>query len=251
MNALDILDKLSNIIYEPVKLMTDWAREPLKTAEHKRQIDQEEKKIKLNSEIKIQEEDCLARIEADKKRLDIDLDIKRQTDVKKILAEIEEWRKDKELLRMKAVSDAIMQYQECLTQLHINAVSAIGNMQLDLKEKAENLVYEKTIKYKNLQANAHKQAFEEIMDIEREYAGNEVAKSILYKSVEMRLVNMITTAKNFLIELNNDIIVLNESINLITERGQVFIKEHLEHFHMIQNISDSSLLGTSDPNKET
>ena len=33
MAFFDMFDKLDDIIYEPIKLITDWAREPLKTRE--------------------------------------------------------------------------------------------------------------------------------------------------------------------------------------------------------------------------
>ncbi|MCY1551372.1 hypothetical protein D9M68_876970 [compost metagenome] len=112
-------------------------------------------------------------------------------------------------------------------------------MQLDLREKAQDLVYEKTIKYKELQDSAHHQAYMEIQKIEESFAENEFAKNILYKSVDQRLANIIITAQKFLEELNNDIAVLNKSINLLTEQGQTFIESHLEKFHVV---SDGSLM---------
>lgn len=235
MAFFDMFDKLDDIIYEPIKLMTDWAREPLKSREHRRQVEREQHAIQAESEARMKEAFHAASIEMKQKSLDADLEIKRKTEVHRILAEIDELRKDKEFQRMKAVSDAIMQYQEHLTRLNVAAISAIGSMQLDLREKAQNLVYEKTIKYKELQDGAHAQAFDEIMKIENNFSGNEAAKSILYKSVDIRLANIISTAQNFLLELNNDIAVLNKSINLITERGQTFIQEHLGQFHVVTN----------------
>lgn len=242
MGFFDMFDKLDDIIYAPIKLMTDWAGEPLKGREHRRQMEREQHITKTKSNSKMQEASHDANIEMAHKKLDADLDIKRKTEVQRILVEIDELRKDKDFQRMKSVSDAIMQYQEHLTRLNVNAISAIGNMQLDLREKAQSLVYEKAIKYKELQDSAHSQAVEELQRIEKEFSGNETAKSILYKSVEMRLSNIISTAQNFLLELNNDIAVLNKSINLLTERGQTFIQEHLGQFHVITN---SSLLENS------
>lgn len=235
MAFIDMFDKLDDIIYEPIKLMTDWAREPLKGREHRRQMERDQHTIQAESEAKMKEVSQSANIKKDQQTLDTDLEIKRKTEVRRIMAEIDELRKDKDFQRMKAVSDAIMQYQEHLTRLNVNAISAIGSMQLDLRGKAQNLVYEKTIKYKELQDGAHSQAFDEIMKIEKEFSGNEAAKVILYKSVDIRLANIISTAQNFLLELNNDIAVLNKSINLLTERGQTFIQEHLVQFHVVTN----------------
>lgn len=235
MAFFDMFDKLDDIVFEPIKLMTDWAREPLKGREHRRQLEREEHAIQAESQARMKEASHTASIDMKKKSLDADLEIKRKTEVHRILTEIDELRKDRDFQRMKAVSDAIMQYQEHLTRLNVNAISAIGSMQLDLREKAQTLVYEKTIKYKELQDGAHAQAFDEIMKIEKEFSENEAAKSILYKSVDVRLANIISTAQNFLLELNNDIAVLNKSINLLTERGQTFIQEHLGQFHVVTN----------------
>lgn len=214
MAIFDMLDKIDDIIYEPIKLMTDWAREPLRRREHEREKEKQEHS----------------------KTIDANLAIKKKTEVQRILTEIDELRKDKDFQRMKAVSDAIMQYQKDLTHLNIDAINAIGQMQLNLRERAQDLVYDKTIKYKELQDKAHHQAIDEIEEIEKRFHNNEAAKAMFYKSVDHRLANIISTAHKFLIELNNDIAVLNESIRTLTESGQNFIEGHLEKFHVNNNI---------------
>lgn len=264
MSILSVLSKISHIITEPINVLSDWAREPLKNSAHARNLEQQNNAAKTTSEIKKSEElhaanilskqkeldakieQARAKIEQEnkimdadllskQKQLDTELHIKKETEIPKILAEIDELRKDNEFNRMKAVSDAIMEYQKHLTKLNVEAVSAIGTMQLDLREKAQALVYDKTIKYKQLQDMAHQQAFDEITKIETTFQNNEMAKSILMRSVEVRLVNIITTAQNFLIELNNDIAVINNSITLLTEKGQGFIENHLGKFQTISN----------------
>lgn len=235
----DMLDKLDDIIYEPIKLVTDWAREPLKAREHSRNLDKDERAKRLESEIRKDEKTLDAKLSDQSKINDAELEIRRKTEVQRILAEIEVFKKDKELERMQAVSDAVMKYQKKLSQLNISAINAIGHMQLDLRKKAQDLVYEKTINYKELQDGAHKQAFLEMQHIEESFPNNEAAKAILYRSVDQRLANIIITAQKFLEELNNDIAVLHQSINLLTAQGQNFIENHLEKFHVV---ADGSLL---------
>lgn len=222
MGFFDMFDKLDDIIYKPIEAITDWATEPLKRWEHERKV---EKKIKLKgieSQIKIKENESK-----------VNLEIKKATEIKRILAEVEEFKKDKEFERMKQVTEAIMRYQEQLTRLNVNAINAIGNMQLDLREKAQKLVYEKTIKYKELQDNAFSEAANDLKRIEIDFANNEIAAGILIKSVDSRLANIIDTAHNFLIELNGDIKVLNQNITFLTEKGQDFIEKHLEKIQLI------------------
>jgi len=207
-SAVDVVGK---VVIEPVKLISEWCKEPLRVRENDREV----------------------RRERDSRILEVELEIKRKTEVQRVLSEIEELRKDKDFERMKKVSDAIMEYQERLTHLNVHAISAIGSMQLDLREKAQKLVREKAIQYQEMQTLAHAQATTELAQIEETFAGNERAKELLYRSVEQRLFSIIDTAAKFLIELNNDIAVLNKSINLLTEQGQEFIRDHLGKFHVI------------------
>jgi len=223
MGFLDMFDKLDDTVYEPIKLITDWAKEPLRRWKHKRDIEKERLRIDVETENRIKE-----------KEAEVELTIKKETEIKRILIEIEEFKKDKEFERMKAVSEAIMKYQEELTRLNVNAINAIGHMQLDLREKAQQLVYDKTIRYKELQDQAIAEAANDLKRIEKDFKENDRAKDILIKAVDKRLANIINTAQNFLIELNEDIKSLNNSISLLAEQGQIFIESHLEKFHVIE-----------------
>jgi len=82
MGFFNMFDKLDDIIYKPIEAMTDWAKEPLKKWEGEREIKGKE--------------------------ADVNMAIKKETQIKKALAEIDEFKKDKEFERMKAVSESIM-----------------------------------------------------------------------------------------------------------------------------------------------
>lgn len=96
MGILDMFDKLDDIIYEPIKLVTDWAREPLKGREHRRSIEAQESKTRTESEVRIKEAEHVASIEDQHKKVDAELEIMRKTELQRIFAEIEEMRKDKD-----------------------------------------------------------------------------------------------------------------------------------------------------------
>ena len=234
MGLLSALGKLGDIVMKPIELITDWGREPLKKWDHERGIERDRARLNAESQNRIREMEAESSIRSREKELEIDLIIKKETEIKRIFVEIEEFKKDKELQRMVAVSEAIMKYQKELTKLNVDAINAIGNMQLDLREKAQKLVYDKTIKYKSLQDQAIKEAAEDLKTIDIDFHDNDVAKEILIKAVDKRLANIIDTAHNFLLELNADIKLLNQSINILTEHGQTFIESHLEKFHVIE-----------------
>lgn len=228
MSFFQVFDKLDDIIYEPIKLVTDWAREPLKNRQNKRDIERDTAKMKVKSEIKIKENESEA-----------DIAIKKQTEVYKIMAEIDELQKDKDFQRLKLVSESIMKYQQELTKLNVGAISSIGNMQLELREKAQDLVYSKTVRYKELQDLAITEAGNDLEKILEKFPDNQQMQDILIKAVDKRLSNVIDTAQNFLLELNEDIKLLNSSINMLAENGQKFIETHLNNFHQLPGSTSS------------
>lgn len=239
MSLFHAIGKISDIVLKPIELITDWGREPLKKWEHERETKREHSLLNTESQNKIKEMSAKSEFRAKEKNLDAELFIKKQTEIRKIFIELEELKKDKELQRMVAVSEAVMKYQQELTKLNINAINAIGSMQLDLREKAQLLVYDKTIKYKELQDQAFNEAADDLKKIDFDFGDNEVAKAILIRAVDKRLSNIIDTAHNFLIELNADIKILNKSISMLTEDGQGFIEGHLKKFHIVDSVTDT------------
>ena len=242
MAFLDMFDKLDDIIYEPIKLIADWAREPLKTREHNRNLERETNIANSNAKIEREKLELESNLRNKELETQTNLNIKTETEVHRIISEIDELQKDKDFQRMKLVSESIMKYQKELTTLNINAIEAIGTMQLELRKKAQDLVLSKTIKYKELQDIAWREAAEDLQKVLEKFPDNERMQDILIKSVDKRLSNVIDTAQNFLLELNDDIKLLNKSINSLTEGGQKFIEKHLDNFHQSSNISPQRLL---------
>ena len=233
MGLLNIVGKLGNILVKPIEVLTDWAQEPLRRWEYNRKELSADNELRRTIELKTAEHRIFSDIQMRQKEHEVNLNIKKETEVAKIFFEIEELKKDKQFKRMKDVSEAIISFQKELTKLNVDAITAIGEMQLDLREKAQNMVYEKTLRYKNLQKEAFNEAANELKQIEADFEGNDDAKAILQKAIELRLCNLINTAHNFLLELNNDIKQLNNSISLLAENGQKFIESHLGQFHLI------------------
>ncbi|MDE2724370.1 MAG: hypothetical protein OXI59_13435 [Gemmatimonadota bacterium] len=233
MNFLNMFDKLDDIIYKPIELITNWASEPLKSREHKRREQSADRELQREIERKTAKQKITSEIKMKERELEANIEIKKETKVVRIIAELEEWKKDQDFKRMKDVSEAIIKYQKALTQLNVDTANDIGNMQIDLREKAQNLVYEKTIKYKELQDTAMKDAREDLKRIETDFPDNEAAQKILNKAVEDRLENIINVARNFLQELNDDIRSINRNIDLLTDSGQKFIERHLSQFHAL------------------
>lgn len=238
---MGVLDKLVSIVYRPIELVADWASEPLKNSALEREVEAAKKK-------------GIAQAEIDKIILthQYELKIKQETEIARIYMELEQLKKDKELSRQKEVSDAIMEYQKQLTRMNIDAVNAIGNMQLDLRTKAQALMQEKTQEYRAIQTEAHQQARQELKEINEDFPDSEryaVEREMMMDSIKSRLTSVITAAQHFLNALNDDIRVINTSITVLTERGQDEILKQIERFQVNANgilPSASAISGKSD-----
>lgn len=256
---------LLDCISKPIDVLCDWASEPLKAKSHEREETSKNSEHKRNMEIitaqsrseheiRVREMELVHELNKkdkeiayeinkknkalaqEEKELDVNLEIRRVTEIERAAVELQEWKKEKEFERMERTTAAIAHYLKQLTILNVETINAIGHMQLELKERAQQLVYEKTFQYKELQDIAINDAMNDILKIEEKFGSNERAKDILMKAVDTKLGNIIDTSTRFLEELNRDIVNLNESIDRLTQQGQKFIESHLDRFH----ISDSS-----------
>lgn len=222
---MSILRKLGevaiSVIEKPVDAICNWANEPLKTRQDNRNMAAEQARIKAEKDSEV------AKIHAKEEAV-----AGRVKEIEWAYAEIEEWRKDKTAERLRLTTEAMISYQEKLTQINVEAINAIGHMQLDLRDKAQQLVYEKTKEYKELQKKAVEEAIEEMIRIESEFSDGSRARDILMTAVDKKLANVFESANDFLAELNRDMGQLNGGISLLAERGQIFIQNHLQNFSL-------------------
>jgi len=252
----NIGNALLGCISKPIEVLCDWASEPLKAREHdrnesaqnsahQRNIDTLTAQSRSEHEFKIQEKELEHKLKSEEKTLEVELEVRRVREIEKAVAEIQEWKKEKDFERMERTTAAIALYLEQLTKLNIETINAIGHMQLELKERAQQLVYDKTIQYKTLQDTAIEEAMNDFLRIEEKFGDNERARDILIKAVDTKLGNIIATSTRFLEELNRDIVNLNESIDKLTNQGQRFIENHLERFHISDGRSPLKLANTN------
>ncbi|MFT8700689.1 MAG: hypothetical protein ABF802_06805 [Acetobacter orientalis] len=236
MNFISKLGGLvSSLLASPAEIITDFAKEPIRRWEHNRN----EASKDSEHERMMRHETVNALREKENKEFAVELRIKEETGVAKALAEIEDLKKDREMERMEKTTESIKKYLEELTRLKIESVKAIGNMHLDLREKAQDLVIRKTMQYKALQDDAINSAIKEFELIDEKFSNNDAAKSVLIRSVDLKMSNIMNAAQKFLDELNRDIVNLNNDISELTKHGQSFIEGHLNRISIGgSNIND-------------
>lgn len=228
-----VLSKLGEVLLSPIGMLCDWAREPLKRAEHKRLEESEDRRIEREVRRETGVQKVLSEQKMKEAEFSANLKIKRETEIIRIITEIEQLKKDKEFERMKAVSNAMMRYQKELTRINVEAVDAIYFMSIELRRKAHELIYEKTQQYNELQNIAIQQAGEQLGKIDNNPAMTEITKNILRNSIDKKLTGVIDNAIRFIEQLNDDMQLISKDINLITSSGQQFIERHLSQFQLI------------------
>ncbi len=239
---LNMFDKLDDIIYKPIEAVCDWLTEPLKSWENKREIKKETELLKTKSKIKKEEKEQekehlenASKLKREENEHDINLKIKEKTEIKRVLAEIEEWKKKEELKRMVAVSEAIIKYHKTLTEINTDALKAIGSMPIELRHKAHSLISEKYNEYKKIQDQAWEDTAIRLMKIETDFKENEQGKEILIKMVDKMAANIIDSAGDFMKQLKVDLIEINKSIIDLTKSGEKALEKHFDQYRAIGN----------------
>lgn len=236
---LNFIGKLGSVVTDPFDVLKDWASEPLKRWEHDRNEESRKHAHQREMDKMLAEEKIRSELRMKEEQAKVELDIQRETGILRITAEIEELRKDKQLERMKLASEALVHYQSEMMHLMTDIVHNIGEMQLDLRERAHQLVLEKTAHYKAIQSDAYVEMAREIKEIESRFGSNERAKDMLYAAIGRKYNSILDATTGFLAELSRDIGDINRSITGIAESGKVFVEQHLSQFNNIGITVDS------------
>lgn len=234
--ATTAFSKLTEVLTSPINMMCNWAEEPIRRFEHDRLEKTKNADVQRDITRQVGVEVALS-----------DQRIKEETEIVRIITEIEQLKKDKEFERMKKVSDSMMAYQTELTRINVEAVEAIGSMRIELQRKAYELIHEKTMQYNQLQDIALQQAQNQLERIDSNQNMSEASRTIMINAVDKKLAGIIDNATRFIVQLNDDMQLISKDINLITSSGQHFIQRHLEQFQLIGMSRDTkALLDGSD-----
>lgn len=212
MALLDMFDKLDDIVFEPVKAISDWIHEPLRRMEHKRDMQAEEHASDLRIQ-QMREEEALeeqrnraaAELEADQRKWNAEIDA--------VIAEQEDARRDR-------LVEAIKHYQIELANATRDIVESIGLMSLELRRRANDLVLEKTREYTALQDKAKAQSMAELQEAREMFAETDPETyRILVSDIMSERRSMIETAGKFIAELSADLKRLNQNSDLLMQKG--------------------------------
>ena len=183
MAVLDMFDKLDDIIYKPVETVCDWIKEPLRTFEHRREMKRQQMNIEateranaaaraheLNLSRQAAENDAaqkrldqeLIEEERESIRADLEARAKIDADIRRWNTEIDQMILEQEDARRDRLVECIKRYQIDLANATTDIVENIGMMSLELREKANELVQQKTESYIEMQKKAETAAMERL-----------------------------------------------------------------------------------------
>lgn len=218
MGFFDMFDKMDDIVYKPIETICDWFKEPLRKKAHQREmemkvLDQKNKERDLFNEQKIKEMD--AELDANIRRWNAEIDAE-------IFAKEDE-RRDK-------LVECVKNYQITMATARKEIIEGFGKMSLDMRERAQELVLEKTKHYIAIQNDAKESAKRELAEAKEDYAEDDpdlyedLKKEIMY---ERR--TMFDKAGEFITELSADIKRVNELTDQLTKEGYKSTNDFIDY----------------------
>ncbi len=224
MAFLDMFDKVDDIVYKPIETICSWLTCPLKKIEHNQEMERERLKHELA-------------------QMDKEHEAKLALDMKKAEIELEEMRKDKAFEHNKEIFETIKKYQMDMAKVSVEIGNTIGNMTIELRQKANNFVLGNVERYKELQDDAIVKAEERLKQIEAKFPAESKAKDIMIKAVEKQVISIIDRADNFINNLNEDLKNITGLIDDITRNANKSVENRLS-----AGISDMPALDGNDNN---
>lgn len=231
-----MFDKVDDIILEPIKLVCDALHQPLKHLD----AGIEKRKEQAELENKMAYERFIQEMDERQKENSFNLDIREKEEIQRL--EQEAIQKDFE--RRKEAIEYMKQYQIDISNNAKALAESIGNMSLDLKQKAYKLVQDNTKYYLEVQNKAKNDYYEEWKMI-KEIADSPEMRQMMSEPVLEQRNRIIEYAGNFMEMIRKDMERTNQNIDMITSKA-------LEHSNRaLANLTGNFNSGmTLEPNED-
>lgn len=190
-----MFDKVDDIVYEPIKLVCDTLRQPLKQIDAHNEKRKAEQEQELMKELKKFEAD----LELDKKQREMELSI----DERKMQEEINQMILDKDLQRREDMVQLEIKYRKEMADSAAQLAQIMANMQVETRSKILALYTEKEKEYLDLQDKYKKQMFDTVKSL-REIFPDGTGEDIIKEEVKTQLKNISDRSSAFSKLMNED-----------------------------------------------
>ena len=190
-----MFDKVDDIVYEPIKLVCDTLRQPLK------QLDahNEKKKAEHDQELVKQLKQFEVDLELDKKQRELQLSV----DERRMEEEINQMILDNDLQRREDMVQLEMKYRKEMAEAAAQLAQIMANMQVETRSKILALYTEKEKEYLDLQDKYKKQMFDTVKSL-RDTFPDGTGEDIIRDEVKTQLKNISERSAAFSKLMNED-----------------------------------------------
>lgn len=218
-----MFDKIDDIVYEPVKLVCDVLRQPLK------QIDAHNEKAKAENDQRLEKE--LKQFEADLEHQKQERSMKLSIEEKRLEEEINQMILENDMARRKEMIDMEAKYRKEMATAAAELAQIIANIQVDTRGKILALYTEKEKEYLDLQAQYKHEMFETVKTL-REIYPDGSGEDIIRTEITTQLKAISDRSTNFSTLMNDDLkSVFGIINNIVVETSAIASK----YFMPIQN----------------
>ena len=242
MGITSVIGKVFKTATGPLGVLEDWATEPLKRWENNRQQQNADREVERRIREQTGVESVKSQLRREEAEHQVSLEIKMQTDIARINAETEQWAKDKEAARAKELAEAAIEFIKQSGKLLSDIQSEFGNMNLELREKAQNFILEKTREFKAEAKEAFIDSMEEVKMIKENFPDDKEMEKMYIEDSRDRYRSFFTTTTEFIVNLKDELKNMNQSIDRLTISGQNNINR------IINSFSSTMALPQSDSN---
>lgn len=174
-----MFDKLDDIIYEPIKLVCDVFRQPLKKDDLRNDL----KKEKEEQELKKQLEEFEADLEIGKKKREMELSVEER----KLNEEINQMIKDSDLARSEKMTALEAKYRKVMSEAAIELANIVCNIEVDARKRILDLYAEKKKQYLEIQIkyedNVHRNVAK-MKELFPDHSGDTMIMEFMLKSID-------------------------------------------------------------------
>ncbi len=190
-----MFDKVDDIIYEPINLLCDILKQPLKqidvhnqkkAAEHEQELAKQIKEFEVN-------------LELDKKEREMKLSIEER----KAAEEIDQMIRDNDLKRRENMVQLEMRYRQEMAEAAARLAEVMSNIEVETRGKILSLYAEKEKEYLDLQDKYRTQMFDTVKKL-KEIFPDGTGEDIISEEIRTQLKNISERSVAFTKLMNED-----------------------------------------------
>lgn len=233
-----MFDKIDDIVYEPVKLVCDALRQPLKQID----IHNEKAKEAHTQELKKQMEQFELDLEQDKKRREMELSV----DQKRMEEEINQMILDNDMHRREEMVQLEMKYRKEMAEAATKLAAIMANMQADTRSRILTLYTEKTNEYLGIQQKFEDNLYSTVDRMKKLFPGEKGDEKIMEYTFK-QLDAIAERSSDFVKSLNADMTKVLGGIDITMSEmnslaGKYFMPAEPNQKALTQNVVDANTI---------